>query len=161
MSKSLGNLKPMMTVTLHKLSLQSKKDKLANAKEAMKNKKPAPLPKNYVLRELAPDDYFQLLFDENRKRFTTDDFEGVHDFTKEQVMNRIYNMGFRDPVYFGTRAQFPMKEVPDEQTIREKYQFKLPAVISTMESQKTIASVLGGGDNTVKYIEVPLFLYDR
>jgi hypothetical protein len=154
-SKSMGNLKPMMTMTLHKLSLQSKPGNSIKTKEAFQKKKPAPLPKNYVPRELAPDDYFQLLFDEKRKRFTNEDFEGTYDFTQDQVMSRIYNMGFRDPQYFGTRLPFPPLEVPDEQTIREKYQFKLPVVVSTMENQRTLAAhVLGGAHDDVKYIEV-------
>ena len=154
-SKSMGNLKPIMTMTLHKLSLHTKAGSLAKTKDHHHKKKLAPLPKNYVPRELAPDDYFQLLFDENRKRFTNEDFEGTYDFTQEQVMSRIYNMGFRDPQYFGTRLAFPLKEAPDEQTIREKYQFRLPVIVSEMESQKTLAAhVLGGAHDDVKYIEV-------
>ena len=102
------------------------------------------------------DDYFKLLFDENRKTFSVEECEGVDEhYTDEVIMKRIHNMGFRDSGYYGTRVQRTEMVVPDEKTIRDDYKFKMPAVISELENENTLAAhVLGGTQNNIGFVQV-------
>lgn len=113
-----------------------------------------------VLHTVSPqEDYFKLLFDENRKTFKVEDYEGVDEFyTDDMIKRRILSQGFRDPEYFATRNEFTDMQVPDETTIREEYRLKIPAVISTMENNNTLAThVLGGTLNNISFVEVNIF----
>ena len=105
------------------------------------------------------EDYFKLLFDENRKVFKVEDCEGVDEYyTNEMIMNRIYNQGFRDAEYYGTRTHHVEMDVMDEKTIREDYRFKVQPVVSQMENEHTLAAhVLGGTWNNIKYVEVAFY----
>jgi len=105
------------------------------------------------------DDYFKLLFDENRKPFTVEDYEGVDEYyTNDQIMNRIYAHGFRDRAYYETKPEF-IEDLPimDEQSIKDEYRFKIPVLLSTMENTNTLAAhVLGGTWNNIKLIELSI-----
>lgn len=175
------NYKPHMNYSFHKLSLGVSSVKNANGN----NKKISNLLPNvrspmktmpqttsalYSSRHLKPrlermatktanlspqEDYFKLLFDENRKVFKVEDCEGVDEYyTNEMIMTRIHNQGFRDAEYYGTRTQHQDMEVWDEQTIRDDYRFKIQPVVSSLENENTLAAhVLGGTWNNMKYVE--------
>ncbi len=104
----------------------------------------------------AQDDYFKLLFDENRKAFKVEDVAGVDEYyTNDMIMTRIYNQGFRDANYYARRLHHSEMQVKDEKSIRDEYQFKIPPVVSEMENSNTLAAhVLGGTNNNIKYVEV-------
>jgi len=105
------------------------------------------------------DDYFKLLFDENRKPFTVEDYDGVDEYyTDEHIMNRIYAHGFRDRAYYETKPEFiDDLKIMDEQSIKDEYRFKIPVLVSTMENNNTLAAhVLGGTWNNIKLIELSI-----
>ena len=109
----------------------------------------------------AQDDYFKLLFDENRKVFRVEECEGVDEYyTDDMIMTRIYNQGFRVPEYYSTRLQHTEMQVLDEKSIRDEYRFKVPPLVSTLENTNTLAAhLLGGAWNDTKFIEVKIVLF--
>ena len=179
------NYKPHMNYSFHKLSLgvssvkqgTSNNKKTSNLLPSMRSPMKTMPPTSgtlYSNRHFAPklermatktanlspqEDYFKLLFDENRKVFKVEDCEGVDEYyTNEMIMTRIYNQGFRDAEYYGTRTQHQEMEVWDEQTIRDDYRFKIQPVVSGLENENTLAAhVLGGTWNNMKYVEVKKF----
>jgi len=179
------NYKPHMNYSFHKLSLgvssaktnNTNNKKTSNLLPTMRSPMrtmPQTTSTLYSNRHLAPklermatrtanlspqEDYFKLLFDENRKVFKVEDCEGVDEYyTNEMIMTRIYNQGFRDAEYYGTRTQHQDMEVWDEQTIRDDYRFKIQPVVSSLENENTLAAhVLGGTWNNMKYVEVRAF----
>jgi len=102
------------------------------------------------------DDYFHLLTDRSRKSFNPKDVEGTDAFySDEQVMNRIYKQGFRDPKYFGTPVRYNRLRAPEEKVIKDSYMFKISPWVASMENENTSATyLLGGGANNLAYIEV-------
>lgn len=102
------------------------------------------------------NDYFKLLFDENRKPFKVEDYSGVDEFyTPDMIMKNIYDQGFRDPQYYGTRIEHRSMEVPSERSIQDEYRFKMPVSIASMENHNTLAThVLGGTQNNINFVEV-------
>jgi len=175
------NYKPHMNYSFHKLSLGVSSTKnshvnqkkgshlLPNVRSPMKTMPPTSSAL-YSNRHFTPqlermatktanispqEDYFKLLFDENRKVFKVEDCEGVDEYyTNEMIMTRIHNQGFRDAEYYGTRIQHVDMEVMDEKTIRDDYRFKIQPMVSTMENENTLAAhVLGGTWNNIKYVE--------
>lgn len=165
LQKSIQIQNPNLSVHLHRLSIgrktESKREFMMPDIRKSSSKPPTSYSKGRKSKgsqppSLAPNDYFNLLFDPSRTRFHHEDFEGTYDYYSDDVIkSRIINMGFRDPEYFGRRTGFTNIDVHDEQTIREEYDFKLPVVVSTLENEATIMThVLGGTNNNIKHIEV-------
>lgn len=159
-----------MTCSLHKISLISSKFAPVKSAKRLTQKQldtqkslyTNPDHQDLVHRtrdSLSKDDYFKLLFDENRKPFKVEDYEGAEEYyTPNQIMKRIHEHGFRDPEYYGTRSEFIEMRVKEEKEIRDEYRFKMPVLISSMENENTlVAHVLGGTLNNIKFIEVNLF----
>jgi len=170
---------PFMSYTFHRISLGSPKETPRKFQSSLlPNVKPPRIPQppsrntlfNYSEHHThlqrsktkeclgavtAQEDYFKLLVDENRGTFKVEDYEGADEFyTDDEIRTRIYNQGFRDPAYFSKRLEFVDMRVPNEQSIRDEYRFKMPAIISTMENNNTLAThVLGGAVNNVTFVE--------
>jgi len=100
-------------------------------------------------------DYFQLLFDKSRKGFNVSEFEGTDEYyTKDMVMSRIYDQGFRHPDYYAKANRFKEMRAPDEYTIKSGYALKIAPWVNPLENVKTEATyLLGGGANNANYIE--------
>jgi hypothetical protein len=158
-----GFFKPSMSITYHKLSL-GRSNELGRQEGYMPNIHSKPKPKPPTGNRArgkrpdslpGPDDYFHLLYDAKRKPFVCEDYDGTYEhFSDEQIKSRIYNMGFRDPEYYGTRFESPPVNVLEEKNIREEFQFRSPVVISALENENTLAAhLLGGASNDIKHIE--------
>lgn len=157
-----------MLMTQHRLSIGRKNEdkKKDSYMPVIKNQRKPPgfSQKGHNRRPMtvpAKDDYFHLLFDENRKPFLYENYDGVDEYyTDDMIKGRILKMGFRDPEYYATRQEFENKEVPDEDKIRQDYTFKFPVQVSSMENENTlVAHVLGGTYNNIKHIEVKNSVY--
>lgn len=105
-------------------------------------------------------DYFQLLFDKERKRFDASDYDEIDEHQDPSiVMNRIYQQGFRDPDYYEKPLIFEQLEAPDEKTIKEEYMFKIPPWIFEIENPNAeVTHLLGGTSNEVSYVRVGILL---
>lgn len=167
------NYKPHMNSTFHKLSLSSTKNStrkpfaglLPNlrtpqlrSQQTFSQQHFEPQLQRMATKSAgltAQDDYFKLLFDENRKVFRVEECEGVDEYyTDDMIMTRIYNQGFRVPEYYSTRLQHTEMQVLDEKSIRDEYRFKVPPLVSTLENTNTLAAhLLGGAWNDTKFIE--------
>jgi hypothetical protein len=166
LQKSLQLQNPNLSVHLHRLSIGRKSENkresvMPEIKKSFSSKPPTSYSKGRKTKgsqppSLAPDDYFNLLYDPSRGRFQHEEFEGTYEhYSDDVIKSRIIGMGFRDPEYFGRRTGFTNQDVHDENTIREEYEFKLPVVVSTLENEATLVShMLGGTYNNIKHIEV-------